>query len=124
LYGVRRLGVHITLGIDIESISIGLKKKGFQLVEFISKVFMKHMKQSGLPSFPKHVERDMRNLAPDSPVARSTFSDKHMDMRVPFQVSAKGMHGRNHSRFKVFRLVKTVKPREHGIRAGFKKQIK
>lgn len=85
---------------------------------------MKHMKQSGLPSFTKHFKRNVWNYLEDSFVTRSTFSDKHMDMRVPLQVSAKGMHGRNYSRLKVFRLVKTGKPREYSIRAGLKKHIK
>jgi hypothetical protein len=47
-----------------------------------------------------------------------------MDMRVPFQVSAKGMHGRNNARFKAFRLAKAGKPREHSIGAGSKKYMK
>src|SRR5690554_3694132 len=66
----------------------------------------------------------MRNFTKDSFVTRSTFRNKHVNMRIPFKIPTKSMHGRNNTRLKRFRLIKIVKVRKNSIRTSFKEKMK
>ena len=44
--------------------------------------------------------------APETGVANTTFGDKTMDVRIPFQIPPEGMRDADKARIKVFGLVK------------------
>ena len=51
----------------------------------------------------------MFDRAPNRMISRTTFRDESMDMRIPFQVSAKGMQDADKTGSKIFGLIEFIK---------------
>ncbi|MCU7378805.1 hypothetical protein OBO34_10610 [Clostridiales Family XIII bacterium ASD5510] len=70
-----------------------------------------HVCQQGChPLLPEHGVREVPELLPFRDLTGSPLGDEHMDVRVPFQVTAEGMQCGDHARPEVLLMVLAVKP--------------
>ena len=67
--------------------------KRFKL--YLTKMFFKKRKQSSLKAESKHSKRKIIKFFPRSEVSSGSFSNKYMNMRIPFKVTTKSMKSRN-----------------------------
>lgn len=61
--------------------------------------------------------------SPWSEIASAPFRNKGMYMRVPFEISAKGMKNTDEARSKEFRLIHFEKHTKNNIAYGMKKAV-
>ena len=66
----------------------------------------------------------MVDFLPFGEFSAGALSNQHMDMRVPFEIAAKGMHCNNHSCRKLLRMILIVEPILNDLSSGTKKNRK
>lgn len=81
----------IWFGIDIETILIFLVNESLCLFERGAEVFFHFVQESGLEGFTQKCVVEMLYHAPETIVRKAALRNKAVDMRIPFQRSAKSM---------------------------------
>ena len=79
------------------------------------------IKQSRPEGKAEEVEIEMTDFAPGSPVAGSPFWNKDMDVRIPLEITAKGVKDSDETGGEVFRAVHFWKKAQNDIPDGMEK---
>ena len=66
----------------------------------------------------------MRNMPPLPQIAVTTFGNEAVNVRIPFEIPAKGMKNHDESRDKVLRLVELGKHTQNNAGNSMKKTMK
>lgn len=82
------------------------------------------VKESSLPFLPQHYIREEVKVLPWGKIAAGTFGNNHMDMRIPLEVTAKGMERADDSRSKRFLMIERVHPIGNNLSRGLEENIK
>lgn len=82
-------------GIDIKPIFMIIINGRFPLLKGIAKPGVKKIKKRGTEGKPQERKGKVSDSAPWKGRANGAFGDKTMNMRIPFQVPAKGMKNTN-----------------------------
>ncbi len=80
-------------------------------------------KENFTESITKKVIGKVLNRSPGSEVTGATFRNKGMDMRIPFEISAKGMKDADEARSKEFTLIHLEKHTKNNITDRVKEAV-
>lgn len=77
--------------VNIEPILGALVNFRFEFFKLRWKLLLKEIQENGLKSTMEEIEIEMSNGMPESILIESTFRKKTMDVRIPLQVTPKGV---------------------------------
>ena len=92
-------------GIDIETVFGVAVNSSFETFEFRRKPFLKQIQKDGLEGFTQKNVVEVRNRAPKAKFVDATFRNKTVDMRVPFEITAKCVKDANETGSKVHSFI-------------------
>ena len=95
----------IGFGINIKTLRAEFVDQRFHGGKGRAETNSQPVKKSGPKGKAEEVEIEMADFAPGSFVAGSPFGNKDVDMRVPFEITAKGVEDSDETGGKVFRTV-------------------
>ena len=95
----------IGFGVDIETVFMVFIDGGFYLFEVRTELRLEFIQESGLKSIAQKAVVEMSLGAPSSTVTDTAFGEKAVDMRVPFEVTSKGMKDTDKTGSKAFGFV-------------------
>ena len=108
---------------DIESIGMMIINIIFDFAERRPYSLGHLVQKNFAESIAKESVIKMFNGAPGREIAGTTFRNKAMDMRVPFEIASEGMEDANKAGSEVFRLIYVVEHAENDISDGMKEAI-
>lgn len=95
----------IGFGINIKTLRAEFVDQGFHGGKGRAETDSQAIKKSGPEGKAEEVEIEMTDFAPGSFVAGGPFGNKDVDMRVPLEITAKGMEDGYKTGGEVFRTV-------------------
>ena len=110
-------------GIDIETVFGIAVNSSFETFEFRRKPFLKQIQKDGLEGFTQKNVVEVRNRAPKAKFVDATFRNKTVDMRVPFEITAKCVKDANETRDKMARVINVEKEAGDHLINGRKEQV-
>ena len=108
---------------DIESIGMIMINIIFDFAERRSYSLGHLLQKNFAESIAKESVIKMFNGAPGRELAGTTFRNKAMDMRVPFEIASEGMEDANKAGSEVFRLIYVLEHAENDVSDGMKKTV-
>lgn len=102
----------IGFGIDIETILILLVNSGLSLFERRADTLFQFIEECGLESLAQVSVVEMFYNFPETVIGKAAFGKKAVDMRIPFQWSAKGVQDTDKARYEVSALIHLVEKSE------------
>lgn len=119
-FGIATVG----LGINIEAIGMIFITFGLYFFEWGSKLMLHLVEQSGTERISEKSIVEVRNMPPLPKIAVTTFGNEAVNVRIPFEIPAKGMKNHDESRDKVLRLVELGKHTQNNTGNSMKKTMK
>ena len=95
----------IGFGVDIETVFVVPIDGSFYFFEARSELRLEFIQESGLKSITQKTVVEMSLRAPSTTVTNAAFGKKAVDMRVPFEVTSKGMKDTDKTGSKAFEFV-------------------
>ena len=114
----------VGLGINIETIFILFINGRFSLFKRRTDMGLKLVKESGLKGFTQISIVEMFNDSPEAIIRETAFGKETVDVRIPFERSAKGMEYADKAGHKVFGFVHFMEEPENDTADGLKKAVK
>lgn len=92
-------------GMDIETVFVVSVDRGFELFKVRSEHRLEFIQECSLKSIAQETVVEMSFGAPASTVTDTALGEKAVDMRVPFEVTSKGMEDTDKTGSKAFRFI-------------------
>ena len=114
----------VWLRIDIETIFLIAVYRGFDFFEGVSDMLLHFVQKSGLKGFPEQFIAEVFKRTPSTGITNATFRNEAVNMRIPFQVTAKGVKDTDEAGSKTLRFVSIMEHSKDDAAYGREKAVK
>ena len=119
--GTGSMDIKTVIFFNVEPVYKSLEIMDIEEIRIKSRLHIR--KKSSHPAFAEHDVRKERDVFPDTVTVKSTFSNDHMDMRIPFEITAESMQGADHAGSEISGMVHLVKPGGNGLGSRLEKDV-
>lgn len=114
----------VWLCIDIETVFLIAVYRSFDFFEGVSDMLLHFVQKSGLKGFPEQFIAEVFKRTPSTGITNATFRNEAVNMRVPFQVTTKGVKDTDKAGSKTLRFVSIMEHSKDNATDGREKAVK